>query len=129
MKITTVGIDLAKNVLQFHGVTERGKKVFNKQLRPKQVLSFFAQLPPCLIGLEACGGAHHWARQLQALGHTVKLMAPQFVKPYVKTNKNDAADAEAICEAVDRPTMRFVPIKTVDQRSGAIHTPRTSRFR
>ena len=81
MKITTVGIDLAKNVLQVHGVTEHGKKAFNKQLRPKQVLSFFTQLHPCLIGLEACSGAHHWARQLQALRHTVKLMAPQFVKP------------------------------------------------
>ena len=117
MKTTTVGIDLAKNVLQVHGVTEQGKKVFNKQLKPKQVLSFFAQLYPCLIGLEACSGAHHWARQLQALGHTVKLMAPQFVKPYVKTNKNDAADAEAICEAVSRPNMRFVPIKNVDQQA------------
>ena len=117
MKITTVGIDLAKNVLQVHGVTEHGKKVFNKQLRPKQVLSFFVQLPPCLIGLESCSGAHHWARQLQAQGHTVKLMAPQFVKPYVKTNKNDAADAEAICEAVGRPNMRFVPIKNVDQQA------------
>ena len=117
MKITTVGIDLAKNVLQVHGVTERGKKAFNKQLRPKQVLSFFTQLPPCLIGLEACSSAHHWGRQLQTLGHTVKLMAPQFVKPYVKTNKNDAADAEAICEAVSRPNMRFVPIKNVDQQA------------
>lgn len=117
MKITTVGIDLAKNVLQIHGANERGKKVFNKQLRRKQVLVYFAQLPPCLIGLEACGSAHHWARQLQALGHIVKLMAPQFVKPYVKTNKNDAADAEAICEAVGRPNMRFVPIKNVDQQA------------
>jgi transposase len=117
MNITTVGIDLAKNVLQIHGANERGKKVFNKQLRRKQVLVYFAQLPPCLIGLEACGSAHHWARQLQALGHIVKLMAPQFVKPYVKTNKNDAADAEAICEAVGRPNMRFVPIKNVDQQA------------
>ena len=117
MKITTIGIDLAKNVLQVHGVTEQGKKVFNKQLSPKKVLPFFTQLQPCLIGLEACSGAHHWARQLQVLGHTVKLMAPQFVKPYVKTNKNDAADAEAICEAVSRPNMRFVPIKNVDQQA------------
>jgi transposase len=117
MKTTTVGIDLAKNVLQIHGVNERGKKVFNKPLRRKQVLPFFAQLPSCLIGLEACASAHYWARQLQALGHTVKLMAPQFVKPYVKTNKNDAADAEAICEAVSRPTMRFVPVKNVDQQA------------
>ena len=117
MKITTIGIDLAKNILQVHGVNEQGKKVFNKSLRPKSVLSFFAQHPPCLIGLEACSGAHHWARQLQAQGHTVKLMAPQFVKPYVKTNKNDAADAEAICEAVGRPNMRFVPIKNVEQQA------------
>lgn len=117
MKTTTIGIDLAKNVLQAHGVNERGKRTFNKPLRPKQVLPFFAQLPPCLIGLEACGSAHHWARQLKALGHSVKLMAPQFVKPYVKTNKNDAADAEAICEAVGRPNMRFVPIKNVDQQA------------
>lgn len=117
MKTTTIGIDLAKNVLQVHGVDKRGKKTFNKPLRVKQVLPFFAQLPPCLIGLEACGSAHHWARRLQAFGHTVKLMAPQFVKPYVKTNKNDAADAEAICEAVGRPNMRFVPIKNVDQQA------------
>lgn len=117
MKITTVGIDLAKSVLQVHGVNEQGKKAFIKQLRPKQVLLFFTQLEPCLIGLEACSSAHHWARQLETLGHTVKLMAPQFVKPYVKTNKNDAADAEAICEAVSRPNMRFVPIKNVDQQA------------
>ncbi|MFC1665819.1 IS110 family transposase [Pseudomonadota bacterium] len=117
MKITTVSIDLAKQVLQIHGVNKQGKKMFNRQIRTKQVLPFFAQLPPCLIGMEACGGAHYWARQLRALGHTVKLMAPQFVKPYVKTNKNDAADAEAICEAVSRPTMRFVPIKNVEQQA------------
>ena len=117
MKITTIGIDLAKTVLQIHGVSKQEKKVFNKQLRAKQVLPFFAQLPPCLIGMEACSGAHYWARQLQAMGHTVKLMAPQFVKPYVKTNKNDAADAEAICEAVGRPSMRFVPIKNIEQQA------------
>ena len=127
MKTTTIGIDLAKNVLQVHGVNKRGKRTFNKPLRPKQVLPFFAQLPPCLIGLEACGSAHHWARELQALGHIVKLMAPQFVKPYVKTNKNDAADAEAICEAVDRPNMRFVPIKNVDQQAVlSVHRARQS---
>ncbi|MFC1665816.1 IS110 family transposase [Pseudomonadota bacterium] len=125
MKITTVGIDLAKKVLQIHGVNKQGKKMFNKQLRTKQVLPFFAQLPPCLIGMEACSSAHYWARQLRALGHTVKLMAPQFVKPYVKTNKNDAADAEAICEAVSRPTMRFVPIKNVEQQAVlAVHRAR-----
>ena len=117
MKITTVGIDLAKNVFQVHGVDERGKAVLRKQLRRDQMAAFFANLPPCLIGMEACGSAHHWARTLQSLGHTVRLMAPQFVKPYVKTNKNDAADAEAICEAVTRPNMRFVPIKSVEQQA------------
>ncbi len=100
MKITTVGIDLAKNVFQVHGVDERGKAVLKKQLKRHQVLVLFSNMPPCLIGMEACGGAHFWARRLQAQGHTVRLMAPQFVKPYVKSNKNDAADAEAICEAV-----------------------------
>jgi transposase len=117
MKITIVGIDLAKNVFQVHGVDQRGKAVVRKRLRRKQVLMFFAQLRPCLVGMEACGGAHYWARKLQAQGHTVKLMAPQFVKPYVKANKTDAADAEAICEAVTRPTMRFVPIKNAEQQA------------
>lgn len=96
MKITTVGIDLAKNVFQVRGVNEYGKAAQKKQIKRDQMAAFFANLPPCLIGMEACGGAHHWARKLQGFGHTVKLMAPQFVKPYVKTNKNDAADAEAI---------------------------------
>ena len=117
MNISTVGIDLAKNVFQVHGANERGKKLWNKQLQRKQVLKFFIRLPPCLIGMEACGSAHFWARKLEELGHTVKLMAPQFVKPYVKTNKNDAADAEAICEAVTRPSMRFVPIKNGEQQA------------
>jgi transposase len=117
MKITTVGIDLAKNVFQVHGVDERGKAVLRKQLKRSQFLLFFSNLPPCLIGMEACGSAHHWARKLQGFGHTVKLIAPQYVKPYVKTNKNDAADAEAICEAVGRPNMRFVAIKTVEQQT------------
>jgi len=117
MEITTVGLDLAKNVFQVHGVNERGKAVLRKQLKRDQVSPFFANLPPCLIGIEACASAHHWARKLQSLGHTVRLMAPQFVKPYVKSNKNDAADAEAICEAVSRPSMRFVPIKNVEQQS------------
>jgi transposase len=111
MEITTIGIDLAKNVVQAHGVDKRGNTVLRKQLRRDQVAAFFANLPACLIGMEACGSAHHWARKLQAMGHTVKLMAPQFVKPYVKSNKNDAADAEAICEAVARPSMRFVPVE------------------
>jgi len=117
MEITIIGVDLAKNVFQVHGANDRGKAVLRKQLRRDQFAAFFANLPPCLVGMEACGGAHHWARKLQALGHTVKLMAPQFIKPYVKSNKNDAADAEAICEAVGRPTMRFVPIKNIEQQS------------
>ena len=125
MKITTVGIDLAKNVIVVHGVDERGKVVLKKQLKRDQVASFFANLPPCLIGMEACGSAHHWARKLQGFGHDVKLMAPQFVKPYVKTNKNDAADAEAICEAVSRPNMRYVPIKNGEQQAVlALHRAR-----
>src|SRR5256886_15037897 len=118
MKITTVGVDLAKIVFQIHGVDERGKAVLRKQLKRTEMLSFFANLPPCLIGMEACASAHHWARKLIALGHEVKLMAPQFVKPYVKSNKNDRNDAEAICEAVARPNMRFVPVKTVQQQAG-----------
>ena len=117
MNITTVGIDLAKNVFQVHGVDHHGKVVLKKQLKRAQMAPFFANLSVCLIGIEACGSAHHWARKLQAMGHTVRLMAPQFVKPYVKTNKNDAADAEAICEAVGRPNMRFVPIKNVEQQA------------
>jgi transposase len=117
MKVTTAGIDLAKNVFQVHGVDEHGKTVLRKQLKREQVAPFFANLQTCLIGMEACGSAHHWARKLQALGHTVRLVAPQFVKPYVKTNKNDAADAEAICEAVARPNMRFVPVKNIEQQA------------
>ena len=125
MKITTIGIDLAKTVFQVHGVNARGKVMVRKALKRAQMAAFFANTPPCLIGMEACGSAHYWARKLQALGHTVKLMAPQFVKPYVKTNKNDAADAEAICEGVTRPSMRFVPIKSVEQQSVlALHTVR-----
>ncbi len=117
MNITQVGIDLAKLVFQVHGVDARGKVALRKQLKRSQVAEFFSQLAPCLIGMEACGGAHFWARKLMEFGHTVKLIAPQFVKPYVKTNKNDAADAEAICEAVGRPNMRFVPIKNVEQQA------------
>ena len=125
MQITTIGIDLAKNVFQVHGANEHGKPVLRKQLKRDQFVAFFSNLSPCLIGMEACGGAHHWARKLQALGHTVKLIAPQFVKPYVKSNKNDVADAEAICEAVGRPTMRFVPIKNIEQQSVlALHRAR-----
>lgn len=125
MKITTIGIDLAKNVFQVHGVDAHGKTVLKKQLKRDQVARFFTRLEPCLIGMEACASAHHWGRKLQAMGHTVRLMAPQFVKPYVKSNKNDVADAEAICEAVARPNMRFVAIKTVDQQSVlALHRAR-----
>ena len=116
MNVTTVGIDLAKLVFQVHGVDGHGKAVIRKQLKRSEVAKFFAKLPACLIGMEACSSAHHWARKLVVLGHTVKLMAPQFVKPYVKTNKNDARDAEAICEAVARPNMRFVPVKNVEQQ-------------
>ena len=117
MNITTIGLDLAKNVFWVHGVDEQGKAVMRKRLKRTEVMQFFGRLRPCLIGMEACGGAHHWARQLTQLGHTVKLMAPQFVKPYVKGNKSDACDAEAICEAVGRPSMRFVPVKTLEQQA------------
>jgi transposase len=111
-----IGVDVAKSVFQIHGTDARGTVVLRHQLRRAQVLPFFAQMPPSLIGMEACGGAHHWARSLRAMGHTVRLMAPQFVKPYVKTNKSDRADAEAIAEAVMRPGMRFVGIKEVWQQ-------------
>jgi transposase len=117
VKITTAGIDLAKSLFQIHGVDERGKTAFRKQLKRSEMVKFFVNLPPCLIGMEACGSAHYWARKLTALGHQVRLMAPQFVKPYVKTNKNDRNDAEAICEAVTRPNMRFVPLKTAEQQA------------
>lgn len=117
MKIITIGADLAKSVIQIHGVDSHCNTVLRKQLKRSQVMKFFTKLEPCLMGMEACGSAHHWARKLQQLGHTVKLMAPQFVKPYVKTNKNDMADAEAICEAVTRKNMRFVPIKNVEQQA------------
>ena len=115
MNVKTIGIDLAKSIFQIHGVNEHGKCLFNKLLKRAQMISFFANLPPCLIGMEACSSARYCASKLQGLGHTVKLMAPQFVKPYVKTNKNDAADAEAICEAVSRPNMQFVPMKSSEQ--------------
>ena len=117
MQVTTMGIDLAKNVFQVHGVDASGKVVVRKALRRSQLLPFFEDLAPCLIGMEACSSAHHWARELNALGHTVKLMPPSYVKPYVKRGKNDVADAEAICEAVTRPTTRFVPVKSTDQQA------------
>ena len=117
MKITTIGIDLAKEVFQVHGVDDHGKTVLRKQLRRNGMAKFFANLAPCLIGMEACGSSHHWARKIGEFGHTVKLMSSQFVKPYVKTNKHDMADAEAICEAASRPNMRFVAIKNVEQQA------------
>lgn len=117
MKITTIGIDLAKEKFQIHGVDTYGKAVLRKQLCRSEMAKHFSNLAPCLIGMEACGSAHYWARKLGEFGHTVKLMAPQFVKPYVKTNKNDMADAEAICEAVSRPNMRFVPMKNIEQQA------------
>jgi len=116
-KITTIGLDIAKSVFQVHGIDASGAVIVRRQVRRRQVLPFFRKLPACVIGIEACATAHHWGRELVALGHEVKLMPPRYVKPYVKRNKNDAADAEAICEAVTRPTMRFVPIKTPEQQS------------
>src|SRR4030095_13343833 len=125
MKITTIGVDLAKTVLQVHGVDRYGKVGLRKQLKRKGVVSFFANLEPCLIGMEACGSAHYWARKFSEFGHTVRLMAPQFVKPYVKTNKSDRNDAEAICEAIARPNMRFVAVKTAPMQAVlALHRAR-----
>ncbi len=126
MKITRVGLDIAKQVFQVHGVDERGKARVGKQLARAKVLEFFAQLPPCLIGIEACSSAHYWGREFTKLGHTVKLMAAQFVIPYRQRGKNDANDAEAICEAVGRPNMRFVAIKSEEQQSVLmVHRART----
>lgn len=116
-EVITIGVDLAKNVFQIHGVDAEGSVIFCRQLRRTQVLPFFKKVPPCLVGMEACATAHHWARQLIELGHEVKLMPPHYVKPYVKRGKNDAADAEAICEAVTRPSMRFVSVKSTEQQS------------
>jgi transposase len=115
--ITTIGLDIAKSVFQVHGVDAAGEVLIRRQLKRRFVLSFFEKLPPCLVGIEACASSHHWSRELQALGHTVRLMPPAYVKPYVKRQKNDATDAEAICEAVTRPNMRFVPTKTIEQQS------------
>lgn len=116
-KITTIGLDLAKSVFQVHGIDGTSGEITRKRLRRSQVLTFFGDLSPCLIGMEACATSHHWARELQALGHEIRLIPPQYVKAYVKRNKNDAADAEAICEALNRPSMRFVAVKTVEQQS------------
>jgi transposase len=115
--ITTVGLDIAKSVFQVHGVDAEGNVVLRRQLKRRYVLAFFEKLPPCLVGIEACASSHHWSRELGALGHKVRLMPPAYVKPYVKRQKNDAADAEAICEAVSRPNMRFVETKTSEQQS------------
>jgi len=117
MEITTIGLDLAKSVFQVHGVDATGRVVVRKSLRRAQMLPFFAKLPSCLVGMEACGTSHYWARELIKLGHQVRLMPPAYVKPYVKRGKTDAADAEAVCEAVARPTMRFVPVKSPEQQA------------
>jgi transposase len=126
MKVTRLGIDLAKSVFRMHGVDERGVMVLRRQLTRKQLLPLVAKLPPCLIGLEACAGAHHWAREFEQFGHTVKLMSGHFVAPYRKSQKNDGNDAEAICEAVSRPSMRFVPVKKAAQQDvQALHRIRS----
>jgi transposase len=117
MEITTIGVDLAKSIFQVHGVDATGQVVIRKSLRRAQMLPFFARLPSCLVGMEACGTSHHWARELIKLGHEVRLIPPAYVKPYVKRGKTDAADAEAVCEAVTRPTMRFVPVKSPEQQA------------
>ena len=117
MNIATIGLDLAKHWFQIHGVDKHGQTVVRRKLRRSEVMAYFGSLEPCLVGMEACATAHHWARELAALGHEVRLMPPGYVKAYVKRNKNDAADAEAICEAVTRPSMRFVPVKTAGQQA------------
>ena len=126
MQVSTIGLDLAKSVFQVHGVDEAGAVTVRRKLRRAQVLPFFAGLGRCLVGLEACAGAHHWARELVALGHEVRLIPPTYVKAYVRRQKNDAADAAAICEAVSRPSMRFVPVKTPDAQAVLmLHRTRT----
>src|SRR5580700_11509865 len=126
MQVVRIGLDLAKYVFEVHGVDERGNVVMRKTLRRGSVSTFFANLPPCLVGMEASNGAHYWARVLTDLGHQVRLISPQFVAPYVKSNKNDRNDAEAICEAVGRPTIRFVPVKSAEQLAvQAVHRIRT----
>src|SRR5216110_3293146 len=118
--VTTIGLDIAKSVFQIHGVDAAGNVIVRRQLKRRYVLPFFQRLPPCLIGIEACASSHHWSRELKALGHTVRLIPPAYVKPFVKRQKNDAADAEAICEAASRPTMRFVAVKTEEQQARAM---------
>jgi transposase len=130
MEISTIGLDLAKNVFQVHGIDATGEVVVRKTLRRSQMLPFFEKLPPCLVGAEACGTSHHWARELMKLGHEVRLMPAAYVKPYVKRGKNDAADAEAICEAVTRQTMRFVAVKSREQQAAlALHRSRSLLIR
>jgi transposase len=130
MDIRTLGIDLAKNLFRVHGVDAHGRTVVERELRRRQLLPFVAQLRPCLVGMEACGGAHYWAREIAKRGHEVRLMSPRFVRPYVKSNKNDARDAEAICEAVGRPSMRFVAVKSVAQQDMlALHRVRSLLIR
>ena len=125
MTVNTVGLDLAKNVFQVHGISATGRRIFNKKIKRAKLLVFFEALPRCVVGMEACGSAHHWGRELRKLGHDVRLMPAAYVKPYVKRGKTDAADAEAICEAVRRPTMRFVEVKSEDQQAVlAIHRSR-----
>ena len=119
--VTTVGLDLAKHVFQVHGVDASGRVIVVKALRRKDVLAFFAQLPECLVGMEACGSAHHWARELIKLGHDARMMPPAYVKPYVRRQKNDAADAAGICEAVTRPSMRFVGVRTLENQAALMH--------
>jgi transposase len=129
-QVTTLGIDIAKNVVFVHGVDAHGHVVVTKRLARPKVLPFVAQLPPCLIGMEASGGAHYWAREFTQLGHTVKLMPPQFVKPYVQSQKNDPNDAAGICEAVERPRMRSVPVKSVPQQDmQALHRIRERQIK
>src|SRR5438876_7652833 len=126
--VSTIGLDIAKSVFQVHGVDAEGKVMLRRQLKRRYVLAFFEKLPPCLVGIEACASSHYWSRELQALGHTVRLMPPAYVKPYVKRQKNDMADAEAICEAVTRADMRFVPTKSPEQQSGLMLHRTRHRF-
>ena len=125
--VATIGLDIAKSVFQVHGIDAEGGAVIRRQLKRRHVLAFFQKLPPCLVGIEACASSHHWSRELQALGHTVRLMPAAYVKPYVKRQKNDAADAEAICEAVTRANMRFVATKTPGSKPISVPSLRRAR--
>lgn len=119
-QLTTIGLDIAKHVFHAHGADERGHALFSKKIRRTKLLDFFAEQPRCVVALEACGGAHHWGRQLAQIGHEVRLVPPAYVKPFVKRHKNDALDAEAICEAAQRPSMRFVAVKSEQQQAAAM---------